>query len=217
MRYRTPREGYNDTLHTRGKTVGYSGGCGDKPIIIAVVGLTGSGKSEATARFAEHGFFTRFAYSDAIYEEMQRLGYDISVHDETIQQQVREGLRKEFGMGVAADRIMPRVEAAVNRGKNVVIESLYSWSEYKKTKDKFGEQFRVFAVYAPPEIRYERLAKRQMRPIDKNTARLRDYAEIENIEKAGPIAMADWTVQNIGGKEEFLHAVDLLISHILGK
>lgn len=188
----------------------------NKPIIIAVVGLTGSGKSEATARFVEHGF-ARFAYSDAIYEEMRRLGYDISVHDEAIQQRVREGLRKEFGMSVAVDRILPRVEEAVGRGENVVIESLYSWSEYKKTKDRFGEQFKVLAVYAPPEIRYERLKSRHVRPISEDSARSRDYTEIENIEKAGPIAMADWTIQNIGGKDEFLQTVDSLIDQILEK
>ncbi len=186
----------------------------NKAIVIAVVGLTGSGKSEATARFVERGF-TRFAYSDAIYEEMQRLGYDISVHDEVIQQRVREGLRKEFGMGVAADRIMPRVEAAVERDENVVIESLYSWSEYKKTRGRFGEQFRVLAVYAPPKIRYTRLKSRPARPISEDSARSRDYTEVENIEKAGPIAMADWTIKNLGDKESFLAEVDALIDKIL--
>ncbi len=184
-----------------------------KPIIIALVGLAGSGKSEATSRFVERGF-TRFAYSDAVYEEMQRLGYDTSVHDEAIQQRVREGLRKEFGMGVAADRIMPRVEAAVDRGENVVIESLYSWSEYKKTKERFGEQFRALAIYAPPKIRYARLKSRPVRPISEDSARSRDYTEIENIEKAGPIAMADWLIQNLGPKESFLAEVDVLIDKI---
>ena len=186
-----------------------------KPIIIAVVGLTGSGKSEATGRFVARGF-TRFAYSDAIYEEMQRLGYDISVHDEEIQQKVREGLRKEFGMGVAADRIMPRVESAVLRGEKVVIESLYSWSEYKKTKERFGEQFRVLAVYAPPKLRYARLKIRPVRSISEDSARSRDYSEIENIEKAGPIAMADWTIKNIGDKESFFAEVDALVDKVLG-
>ena len=185
-----------------------------KPIIIAVVGLTGSGKTEATRQFVERGF-TRFAYSDAIYEEMQRLGHDISVHDEAVQQRIREGLRKEFGMGVAADRIMPRVEAAVQRGESVVIESLYSWSEYRKTKERFGNQFKVLAIYAPPKLRYERLGGRLSRPISEDAARSRDYAEIENIEKAGPIAMADWTIQNIGTKEEFYSATDSLIDSLL--
>lgn len=185
----------------------------NEPIIIAVVGLTGSGKDEATARFAEHGF-TRFGYNDAIYEELDRLGLE---QNEQNERKVREGLRKEFGMGIAAERIMPRVEVAVNRGENAVIVSLYSWSEYKITKERFGDQFKVLTIYAPPHLRYERLAKRSVRPLDPGVARSRDYAEIENIEKAGPIAMADWTIQNLGTKEEFLAEVDALVDRILAE
>ncbi len=179
--------------------------------IIAVVGLTGSGKTDASQRFVEAGF-VRFAYSDAIYEELERLGLE---RNEKNERTVREGLRKEFGMAMAADRIMPRVEEAVSQGHDVVIESLYSWSEYKKTKERFGDQFRVLAIYAPPDLRYDRLANRPVRPLDRETAHSRDYAEIDPpVEKAGPIAMADWTIQNIGTREEFLKAVDTLIDEI---
>lgn len=184
------------------------------PVVIAVVGLTGSGKTDASSLFVERGF-TRFAYSDAIYEELERLGHDRNTHDETVHQKFRENFRKEFGMGVAAERIMPRVEKAVSEGKNVVIESLYSWSEYKITKERFGEQFRVLAIYASPDLRYKRLAKREIRPLSREIAQSRDYTEIENIEKGGPIAMADWTIQNTGTKEEFIAAVNKLIDTIL--
>lgn len=182
-----------------------------KPLIVAVVGLTGSGKTDASARFIDHGF-TRFAYSDAIYEELERLGLE---RNEENERNVREGLRREFGMGMAADRIMPRVEAAVARGENLVIESLYSWSEYKITKKRFGDQFRVLAVYAPPDMRYRRLAQRLVRPLSLEVAQSRDYAEIENVEKGGPIAMADWTIKNIGTREEFLREVDEIIDLLL--
>lgn len=37
------------------------------------------------------------------------------------------------------------------------------------------------------------------------------------IDKACPIAVADWTVQNLGTKEEFLAEVDVLIDKILEK
>ncbi len=184
----------------------------NKPIIIAVVGLAGSGKTEAVARFVECGF-TKFKYSDAVYEELAILGLE---RTEPNERKVRENLRKEFGPGVAADRIMPQVVEAVKRGENVVIESLYSWAEYKKTKEYFGEQFRVLAIYAPPSLRYERLSRRSERPLDPETARSRDYAEIDQpVDKAGPITMADWTVQNTGSMEDFLRQVDKLIDEIL--
>lgn len=184
----------------------------NKPLVIAVVGLTGSGKTDASTRFVERGF-TRFAYSDAIYEELEHLGLERTEQNERM---VRENLRKEFGMGVAADRIMPRVEEAVSKGENVVIESLYSWSEFKITKKRFGDQFRVLAIYASPDIRYARLEKRAIRPLARDVAQSRDYAEIDPpVEKAGPIAMADWTITNIGTHEDFLKNLDALIDSLV--
>src|SRR5438046_1414092 len=103
-----------------------------KPLVIAVVGLAGSGKTDASVRFIERGF-AHFKYSDAIYEELARLGLERTEQNERA---VRENLRKEFGMGVAADRILPRIEETAVRGENVVIQSLYGWSEYKKTRER---------------------------------------------------------------------------------
>lgn len=182
-----------------------------KPIIVAVVGLAGSGKTDASSRFVERGFVPH-KYSSAIYEELDLRGL---YHNETNERAVREELRREFGMGVAALRIMPRVEEAVLRGENVVVESLYSWAEYKLTKEKFGDQFKTLAVYASPEVRYARLEVRPVRPLDKEAAKSRDYAEIEISDKGGPIAIADWTILNLGTKGEFLQAVDDLVTKIL--
>jgi dephospho-CoA kinase len=182
------------------------------PIIVAVVGLIGSGKTEATERFRERGF-ARFGYNDVFYEELSRLKLE---RNEKNERMVREGLRKESGMAVAAIRTLPKIETAFSRGENAVVESLYSWSEYKATKEKFGCSFKVLAIYASPSTRYERLSGRPVRPLTLDEAKSRDYAEIENLEKGGPIAMADWTIQNIGIKKKFLSDVDSLIDEILG-
>ena len=73
-------------------------------------------------------------------------------------------------------------------------------------KEAFGEALHVIAVYASPKTRYARLEKRmhdaandphfRNRPLTAEQAQKRDYAEIENIEKGGPIVMADFTVVN---------------------
>lgn len=181
------------------------------PVVIAVVGLAGSGKTDATERFLAHGF-SRVGFNDPLYEELERRGLPrIQEHERP----VREELRRVFGMGVMATRALPRVEALVFQGKHVVIESMYSWSEYTTVKEKFGDSFKVLAVYAPPRVRYERLGKRRIRPLSFEEARARDWAEIGNIEKAGPIAIADWTIQNIGSREEFLKAVDAVIASLV--
>lgn len=183
-------------------------------IIIAVVGLIGSGKSEAVARFVEHGF-ERVGFNDIVLkEEMPRRGLSLNEKDERM---VREELRAQEGMGVMAKRSLPNVEAALKQGKNVVVESLYSWDEYKIMKERFGGQFKVLAIYAPPEVRYRRLAGRPIRPLSRENAISRDYAQIENLDQAGPIAMADWTVQNIDSRDEFLKAVDECLNKVFRK
>lgn len=183
----------------------------EKQIIIAIVGLIGSGKTEAVARFMERGFW-RVGFNDVVLkEEMPRRGLEWNERNERI---VREDLRAQEGMGVMAKRSLPKVESALSEGKNVVVESLYSWDEYKIMKERFGEQFRVLAIYAPPDIRYQRLAVRQIRPLSRENAISRDYAQIENLDQAGPIVMADWTIENIRTKKELLVEVDEIIGEL---
>jgi len=178
--------------------------------IIAVVGLTGSGKTEAVLRFIKHGF-ERTGFNEPTYEEVDKLGLE---RNETNERVTREKMRKEFGMGVMAERSLPLVNSAIAKSKSVVVESLYSWSEYKIMKKSFGDSFGVLAVYAPPKMRYARLAIRPVRPLTEELAMSRDYAEIENVEKGGPIAMADWTIQNIGTLNVFVAEVDSLIGKV---
>ena len=183
----------------------------EKPIIIAVVGLIGSGKTEATRCFVERGFF-RVGFNEVFYEAFQASGLE---YNEPNERKIREQLRREFGMGVMAIKSLPKIDAARAEGKRIVVERLYSWDEYKIMKEKFRDDFRVLAIYAPPAMRYERLRTRAVRPLDRDSARSRDHAEIEQLEKAGPIAMADWMIQNIGTKEEFVRDVERVIDKIL--
>ena len=50
-----------------------------------------------------------------------------------------------------------------------------------------------------------------MRPLTKDQARARDYAEIENIEKGGPIAMADIVITNESSEEELKKRIKELV------
>ena len=169
-----------------------------KPIVIAVVGLPGSGKSEATSRFVGRDFY-HVGFNDVYNEEFDKRA--IRRGDEVGERKTREELRQEFGMDFAAKQAFPKVQEALSRGRNVVVESLYSWEEYTFMKKKLGGQFRVLAIWAPPDLRYARLAQRPERPLTSEMAQARDYAQIAGAHQAGPIAMADWTIQNTGTKE----------------
>jgi len=53
------------------------------------------------------------------------------------------------------------------------------------------------------------------RPFTTEEAKARDYAEIENIEKGGPIAMADFAIINTGAVAELKENLSKILSQIL--
>lgn len=165
--------------------------------IIAVIGMCGSGKSETVKYFTENGY-QRVYFGQVVLDEMRKLGLEIN---EVNEKRTRESLRKQFGMGVMAIKSLSRIEEYYKKG-NVVIESLYSWEEFLIVMEKFGDVFRLLTIYTTKELRYKRLAERQFRPLTEETAMSRDISEIENLNKAGPIAFTDYLAINDGTVDE---------------
>ncbi|MBN1634468.1 MAG: AAA family ATPase [Ignavibacteria bacterium] len=165
--------------------------------IVAVIGMCGSGKSEAVKYFTEHGY-QRVYFGDVVINELREKGLE---SNEINERTVRENLRKQFGMSAMAIKSLQKIREYFKTG-NVVIESLYSWSEYKIIHKEFGENFKLLAIHTEKKLRYERLMKREIRPLTLSEAISRDISEIENIEKGGPIAFADFMVINNGTLEE---------------
>lgn len=189
--------------------------------IIAVIGMTGGGKSIVSDYLVNKGFkFLRFGQItlDIVKEKKLKPTEENEV-------KIREGIRKKHGMGCFAILNLPKIENLLKNG-DVVIDGLYSWSEYKILKEKFKDNLTVVAVYASPKIRYDRLVKRELgkddtklrsRPMTYEQAKSRDYAEIENIEKGGPIAMADFAIINQGTIEELHKKVEDVLDEIREK
>jgi dephospho-CoA kinase len=169
---------------------------GDKKII-AVVGMCGSGKSEAVKYFTDKGF-KKVYFGDVVITELKSRGLEINEKNE---RKVREELRAEYGMGVMAIKSIEKIKEFF-KTDNVVIESMYSWEEFKIIKEAFGEDFKVLSIYTTKSIRYERLGRREFRPLTNEEAKSRDLSEIENLDKGGPIAYADFTLINDSTLEE---------------
>jgi dephospho-CoA kinase len=165
--------------------------------IIAVVGMCGSGKSEAVKYFVNKGF-KKVYFGDVVIKELKSRSLEIN---EVNERKVREELRKEFGMGVMAIKSIDTIKEYF-KTDNVVIESMYSWEEFKIIKKEFGNIFKVLAIYTTKELRYTRLGKREFRPLTVEEATSRDLSEIEILDKGGPIAYADYTLINDSGLEE---------------
>jgi dephospho-CoA kinase len=165
--------------------------------VIAVIGMCGSGKSEAVKYFVDNGY-KRVYFGEVVMNEMKRLGLDVNEKNE---KQTRENLRRDFGMGAMAVKSLPAIEEYIKHS-NVVIESLYSWDEYKILNEKFGESFKLLTIYTTKALRYERLSKRPFRPLTFIESNSRDINEIEKLDKGGPIAYTDYLVMNNGSLEE---------------
>jgi len=159
--------------------------------VVSIVGMPGSGKSEVARVFEENGF-TRIRFGDVTDREVTRRGLELNEENERY---VRELLRQERGMAAYAILNLPAIDAALQHS-SVVIDGLYSWEEYTFLKAHYGGIFSVVAVWASPKTRYTRLKIRANRNLTPEEAAARDKAEIENINKGGPIAMADFTIIN---------------------
>ena len=177
--------------------------------VVSIVGMTGAGKSEV-ARIFERNGYARVRFGDVTDEEVKKRGLELNEENE---RQIREALRRESGMNVYAKLNMPRIDAALQKS-GVVVDGLYAWEEYTLLKDRYGENFCVVAVYASPKARYERLAKRSNRGLTPEQAVSRDIAEIEHINKGGPIAMADFTITNESSLEDLEREAEKVISEL---
>jgi len=166
--------------------------------VIAIVGMCGVGKSLAT-EILEDLNYKKVYFGGVTMDKLRDEGMEVTPENEKI---MREKLRAEYGMDAYAKILLPKIyELLVN--DNVVLDGLYSWDELKFLKEKLGESLIVIAVVADKKIRYNRLAVREVRPFSKEETMKRDISEIENIAKAGPIAYADYYIENNNGIEKY--------------
>jgi dephospho-CoA kinase len=175
--------------------------------VVSIVGMPGAGKSEVAGTFEESGFI-RIRFGDVTDEEIRRRGLELNEENE---RHIREFLRQEHGMSAYAQLNQARIDSALKQS-DVVIDGLYSWEEYLFLKNHYGDNFYVVAVWASPKTRYARLNRRKSRPLTPDEAASRDRAEIENTNKGGPIAVADFTLLNESSIENLRKETTAIIS-----
>ena len=169
--------------------------------IIAIVGMCGSGKSVVCDYYESLGF-TKIYFGGVTLDKIKEEGLEINEKNEKY---MREKLRKEYGMSAYAIILLPKIEESLKKG-NVVLDGLYSWDELKVLKERFEEN---------KHIRYERISKRDIRPLTEESAISRDISEIENLSKAGPIAYADYYILNNSDIDTYLNDIKKISEEIL--
>ena len=172
--------------------------------IIAVVGMSGSGKSVVVDYLTEKGF-PKVYFGGMIYKEMKRRGIEITADGES-EKRFREMIRETEGKDWVVKQVIEEAKNLINAGqKRIVLDGLYSWTEYKILKKEFPGQLTV---------RHFRVGKRPERPFNTKEIQERDRSEVENLEKGGPIAMADYYVLNDESVAKLHDDVDVILDRI---
>jgi len=176
--------------------------------VIGIVGLPGSGKSEAAAVAAELGVPV-VTMGDVVRRECDARGLDPATHHG----EVARALREEGGPDAVAARSLPVIEDALEESDVVLVDGIRSDVEVERFEAAFGDDFRLVAVEAPFEVRRERLAARGR---DASTAeggedlRARDEREL-GFGMGEAIEAADVAIENADTLESFRERVRAII------
>ena len=181
--------------------------------ILAVVGMSGSGKSVVVDHLTDKGY-PKVYFGGMIYKEMEKRGIE-RTEDGASERDFREMIRQTEGADWVVRQVISEVKDLIGAGqKRIILDGVYSWTEYKTLKHEFPGRLTFVAVVVDKRLRYERVAKRPERAFDANAIRERDRSEIENLEKGGPIAAADCYALNNGTVEELKDRVDIILKEM---
>ncbi len=179
-------------------------------MIIALVGMCGSGKSEASDYLRKQGVEGVY-FGELTMEKICEAGQIINPENE---RKIREEIRREHGMGGYATLAMPKINKILEKGNSFYIDGLYSTEEYEILDKKFPEKVFLIEIYTDKDIRYRRLGKRPHRPLTPEQCRARDWAEVKNLNKGGPIALSDYKINNNGEMQELHRNLDKVLKKI---
>ncbi len=181
------------------------------PKIVAVLGMPGSGKSEVVQYLQGKYGWPKVYFGGVTLDEMKRRGLERNQANERL---VREDLRNLHGEDYYAQEVIRMIEAL---GVNDVVlaDGLYTASEYRVFKERFHDDFYAIAIHARPSIRHARLATRPERPLDRQAAEERDWAQLNRLSQGTPIALADFMIVNEGELTELQAKLDTAVEMIM--
>src|SRR5437016_14135290 len=180
-------------------------------MLIGLTGRNAAGKGEV-ARYLQKKSFYYYSLSDVIRDEIRVRGSDptrellITVGNE---------LRQRHGARILAERILARIDD----DKHYVIDSIRNPSEVDAFRA--AKHFKLIRIEAPPELRFQRIFKRQ-RESDPKT--LQEFFELENREAEGDDTsqnlvkvelMADHALVNDGTLDKLYPKIDKLLLRLL--
>ncbi len=159
--------------------------------IIAIVGLPGSGKTEA-ANYLKENKIPSVYFGQAVLDLVMTKHRTIT---EEFEKLARIEIRKKHGKAALAILNEKAIKDALQSSNIVIVESMRSWEEYKYLKEAFPDvNVYILALHADKKIRYHRLLNRKTRSLTEGEAR--DISELEDTNMGPTIAFADFLIKN---------------------
>ncbi|MCD6248562.1 MAG: flagellar hook-basal body complex protein FliE [Hadesarchaea archaeon] len=181
-------------------------------LVIGVVGLQGSGKTEVAKAISQFGI-PRVRMGDIVLEEVRKRGLDLN--EQTVGA-IAEEIRKIEGAAAIAKRCAPLIRSLGRGKKGVVVDGIRSKAEVDEFREIFGKNFLLIAVKANERIRYERVRSRSR--IDDATGP-ESFREKEKRELSWGLKQAmeaaDFTLINEGTLEDLQRQVNKILKKII--
>lgn len=174
--------------------------------IIGIVGLPGSGKSEA-ASVARELDIPVVTMGDVIRAECRDRGLDPAEHHG----EIATALREEGGPAAIAERSLPLIREALQDNDVVVVDGIRSDAEVERFEAAFGDDFTLVCIDAPFEVRVERIEARSRDDVAAESLRERDEREL-GFGMDGAMERADVVVSNTGTLDAFHDRIRELLS-----
>ena len=117
----------------------------DNVKILAIVGMSGSGKSVAVDYLTAKGY-PKVYFGGMIYKEMEKRGITRTEDGES-EKKFREEIRATEGKDWVVRQVIAETKDLINAGqKRIVLDGVYSWTEYKTLKHEFPKNMIFLAV-----------------------------------------------------------------------
>ena len=174
--------------------------------VIGIVGLPGSGKSEAATVAHDLGIPV-VTMGDVIREACRERGLDPEEHHG----EVARTLREEDGPAAIADRSLPFIEDALMDADTVVIDGIRSDVEVDRFEAAFGDDFTLVSIEAPFDLRQDRIDVRGRDDPDAESLEARDRREL-GFGMGQAMAHADIVIDNTGSLAAFHDRIRTLLT-----
>lgn len=182
-----------------------------KHTIVALVGLSGSGKTEAVQYLANTHSLPIISFSSVINDYVDKNKLE---HTEEVHRKLRKEFRTKHGMASMAVLRREEIAKLLEKEEVILIEGLYSWEEYLYLQEEFSDTRVVLvAVWARKELRWERASRRDYRKGLYGAKR--DINELTETNKGPAIAFADHLIINNFSLHEFHDKLDEVYRSII--